>query len=130
MPVWAQIVLVLCAVAVTLALVPVLLAFRRAAERTDRVLALAEQELRPLLGELQELTHDLRTLSRQASGELDRVGAVLQRAHDVSDGVGRVLIAVAGLTRMGQMVKVAAGVRTGLEVFVHRWRKQRGGHHD
>ncbi len=123
---WAQLVLVVCAVAVTLALVAALVAMRRASERAERLLALAEQELRPLATEMHELMEEVHALSHEARGELVRVGALTERMEDLSGGLGRVLGAVAGLTRAGQLVGVAAGLKTGLDVFLHRLRKQQG----
>jgi ABC-type transporter Mla subunit MlaD len=123
---WVQIVLVLCVIAMTIALVPALLALRRASERAERVLMLAEQELRPLVGQAQALTEELRELSQQARGEMTRVGVLTQRAEEVTDGLGRMLSAVAGLTRAGQLVGVAASLKTGLDVFLQRLRKQQG----
>jgi hypothetical protein len=127
---WVQIVLVLCVVAITIALVPSLLALRRASERAERVLILAEQELRPLIGQAQALAEEMRELSQRARGEMVRVGALTQRAEEVADGMGRVLSAVGGLTRAGQLVGVAASLKTGLEVFLQRLRKQQGENHE
>jgi hypothetical protein len=127
---WVQIVLVLCVLAMTIALVPALLAVRRASERAERVLMLAEQELRPLIGQAQALAEEMRELSQRARGEMVRVGTLTQRAEEVADGMGRVLSAVAGLTRAGQLVGVAASLKTGLEVFLQRLRKQQGENHE
>lgn len=123
---WVQITLAVCAVVVTVALVPALVALRRAGERAERVLALAEQELRPLAAEVRGLVEESRALSHEARGEVARVGALAERIVDLSGGLGRVLAAVAGLTRAGQIVGVAAGLKTGLDVFLHRLRKQQG----
>ena len=123
---WGQIVLVLCAVAITIALVPALLALRRAGERAERVLGLAEQELRPLVGQTQTLLEELRELSHEARGEMARVGALTQRAEDVTEGLGRALSAVSALTRAGQLVGVAASLKTGLDVFLQRLRRHQG----
>lgn len=128
MQVWAQALIVLCVVAVTVALVPMLLAFRRAAERTDRVLAIAEQELRPLVGQLQALVDDLRLTSQDVREEVGRLGSLAEQVHGLSTGVTRVLSAVAGLTRAGQLVGVAAGIKSGLDVFLNRLRKQGENH--
>lgn len=127
---WAQLVIVVCVLAVTVALVAALVALRRAGERADRVLALAEQELKPLAEEAEGLLRDVRSLSREARGEVERMSVLTERAQDLSDGVGRVLAAVAGLTRAGQLVGVIAGVRAGLDVFLHRLRKQQGDNHE
>jgi ABC-type transporter Mla subunit MlaD len=123
---WGQIVLVLCVVAITIALVPALLALRRASERAERLLGLAEQELRPLAGQTQTLLEELREFSHEARGEMVRVGALTQRVEDVTEGLGRALSAVSGLTRAGQLVGVAAGLKTGLDVFLQRLRRHQG----
>jgi hypothetical protein len=126
---WAQAVIVACVVAVTVVLVPTLIALRRAAERGERVLAAAERDLGPLTEHLKILVDEFQSLSRDARAEVARVGALAERAEDVAVGVGRVLSAVAGLTRAGQLVGVAAGLKTGLDVFLHRLRKQEGDNH-
>lgn len=123
---WAQIVVVVCIVVVTVVLVPAVVALRRAAERLESVLALAERELQPLAEQVQALVDDLRGASREARDELERLGTLAERAHDLSEGLGRVLSAVSGLTRAGQLVGVAAGLKTGLDMFLHRLRKERG----
>jgi uncharacterized protein YoxC len=130
MHLWAQAVLVLCVLVVTVALVPALLALRRAAERSERVLALVEQELTPLAEEVRGLVDDVRGLSQEARGEIARIIGLAERARDMSDGLSRVLAAVAGLTRAGQFVGVAAGIKTGLDVFLHRLRKPQGDDHE
>ncbi|MGH7392338.1 MAG: hypothetical protein ACREM3_23200 [Candidatus Rokuibacteriota bacterium] len=130
MPPWAQAVIVLCVVAVTVALIPALLAIRRAAERSERVLAVAERDLAPLGEHLKSLVDEFRSLSRDARAELGRVAELTDRAEEVATGIGRVLTAVSGLTRAGQLVGVAAGLKTGLDVFLHRLRKQEGDHHE
>lgn len=130
MHLWAQALLILCVLVVTIALVPVLLAVRRVAERTERVLALVEQELPPLAGEVRGLVEDMRALSQEARGEVVRLAELAERARDVSAGVSRALAAVTGLTRAGQLVGVAAGIKTGLDVFLHRLRKTQGDDHE
>jgi len=126
---WAQAAIVVCVVAVTVALVPALLAIRRAAERGERVLAAAERDLGPLTEHVKALVEEFRSLSHDTRVEVARMGALADRAEDVASGIARVLGAVAGLTRAGQLVGVAAGIKTGLDVFLHRLRKQGGDHH-
>jgi len=120
---WLQGVVLLCLIAVTVALIPAILALRRSAERAERVLAILEGELRPLVGEVRGLVHELRDLSTEARGEMQRIGGLTDRAQDAVEGVSRVLAAVTGLTRAGQLVGVAAGLKTGLEVFLSRLRR-------
>jgi uncharacterized protein YoxC len=126
---WAQAVLVLCALVLTAALVPAIVALRRAARRAETVLTIVEQELRPLIGQVHALTDEVRTLTREASREVERVGEVTERVNAVADGIGRVVTGLAGLTRVGQLFGVAAGLKRGLDVFVSRFSRNQGGHH-
>ncbi len=129
MPFWVQLLLSLAAFALLLALVAAVWALRRMAQRAEAVLTIIEQELRPLIGQALALTEDVRTLTREASRELERVGAVTDRVDDIATGLSRVVGTLSSLTRAGQIVGVAAGLKKGLEVFVHRFRHQ-GDHHE
>lgn len=129
MPFWVQLLLSLAAFALLLALVAAVWALRRMAQRAEAVLTIIEQELRPLIGQALALTEDVRTLTREASRELERVGAVTDRVDDIATGLSRFVGTLSGLTRAGQIVGVAAGLKKGLEVFVHRFRHQ-GDHHE
>ncbi len=126
---WLQAVLVACAVVLTAAAVPALLALRRMARRAETVLIIVEQELRPLIGQAHALTEDVRTLTREAKEEIERVGEVTERVNAVADGVGRAVTGLAGLARAGQLIGVAAGLKKGLDVFVSRFSKNQGDHH-
>lgn len=130
MQLWAQVVLVACAVALAVVLVPAILALRRAAERAERLMAIAEMELGPLLGQSQGLVDELRTFSKEARGEIARVGALAERIQDMTDGISRVLTAVAGLTRAGQVIGMAASLKSGVDMFLHRMRKPSGERHE
>jgi uncharacterized protein YoxC len=129
MHVWAQLTVVGCLVALTIALVAVLVATRRAIARAETVLTIVEQELRPLIGQAHALTEDVRVLTREASQEIERVGEVTERVNAVAEGVGRAVNGLAGLTRAGQLIGVAAGLKKGFDVFVHRMTKEQGDHH-
>ena len=109
MPFWVQLILSLASLALLLALVAAVWALRGVAQRAEAVLAIVEQELRPVIGQAVALTEDVRSLTRDASRELERVGAVTDRA--------------------GQIVGVAAGLKKGIDVFVQRLRQQ-GDHHE
>jgi len=126
---WALAVLVACAVALTAALVSVLLALRQTVGRAERVLTIVEQELRPLLGQVHALSNDMRTLTREAKDEIERVGEVTERVNAVAEGVGRAVNGLAGLTRAGQLIGMAAGLKKGFDVFVARLSKEQGDHH-
>ena len=129
MPFWVQLLLSLAAFALLLALVAAVWALRRMAQRAEAVLTIVEQELRPLIGQALALTEDVRTLTREAGRELERVGAVTDRVDDIATGLSRFVGTLSGLTRAGQIVGVAAGLKKGLDVFVHRFRHQ-GDHHE
>ncbi|HZO39931.1 MAG TPA: hypothetical protein VFE97_11985 [Methylomirabilota bacterium] len=129
MPFWVQMLLSLAAFALLVALVAAVWALRGVAQRAEAVLAIVEQELRPLVGQALALTEDVRGLTREAGRELERLGAVTDRVEDVATGVGRVVMTLGSLTRAGQIVGVAAGLKKGIDVFVHRLRHQ-GDHHE
>jgi len=129
MPFWVRLLLSLSTFALLLALVAAVWALRRMAQRAEAVLTIIEQELRPLIGQALALTEDVRTLTREASRELERVGAVTDRVDDIATGLSRVVGTLSSLTRAGQLVGVAAGLKKGLDVFVHRFRHQ-GDHHE
>ena len=132
MPFWFSIVLALCAVAITGALVAAIVAAVGAIRRAERVMAVVERavdrDLPPLLRGLRELTDELRRLSHGATAELDRIGEITGRVREITDGTARLLGALAGLTRVGTLVGIAGGVKTGVEVFLHRLRRRGDGH--
>jgi hypothetical protein len=131
---WFYPVVALCVVALTAALVVALVAFARLGRRAERVLAVVERELEhdvpPLLGDLRELSGELRRLGQGANAELDRLGRITERVQEVADSTAHVVHGLSGLTRAGQLVGIAAGVKTGVEVFLHRLRTQRGDGHE
>jgi uncharacterized protein YoxC len=129
MPFWVQMLLSLAAFALLVALVAAVWALRGVAQRAEAVLAIVEQEIRPLVGQALALTEDVRGLTREASRELERVGAVTDRVEDIATGLGRIVTTLGSLTRAGQIVGVAAGLKRGIEVFAHRLRHQ-GDHHE
>ena len=129
MPFWVQMLLSLAAFALLVALVAAVWALRGVAQRAEAVLAIVEQELRPLIGQGLALTEDVRGLTREAGRELERVGAVTDRIEVVAAGLGRIVTTLGTLTRAGQIVGVAAGLKRGIDVFVHRLRHQ-GDHHE
>lgn len=132
MPVWFYAVLACCALALTVALVAAVAAAVGAVRRAERVLAALQREIDhdvpPLLGGLRELVEDLRRLSRGATAELDRIGEITGRVQDVTDSASRVIGAVSGFTRAGQLVGIATGLKAGVDVFLNRWRQRGDGH--
>jgi uncharacterized protein YoxC len=130
MPPWLALILAVCAVALTVALVWAIWAFGRLGRRAERVLAVVEQELErdvpPLVSNLRELTGELRVLSAGLNTEVERIGLITERVQEVADAAAGLLTALSGLTRAGQLIGIAAGVKTGVDVFLHRLRKPRG----
>ena len=125
MPFWAEVMLVLSAIAVAAAIVWVLLAVRRAVERAERVLGILEEELRPLVGQVHAVAEDVRGVLQETTRELERVEMITDQVHTIADRVGGILGALSGFARAGQLVSVAVGVKKGLDVFVHRMRRGR-----
>jgi type II secretory pathway component PulK len=118
-------IIVLCVVAVSAVLVWTLLALRKTALRAESVLRMVEREIWPVLGQIEHLIAELRDLSQGAKEELSKIRVVVRRAENVSITVSKVLLAVGGLTRHGQDVSLAAGVKKGLDVFVRRLKATR-----
>ena len=125
---WTEIILSLCAIAVTAAIVWVLVGVRRAVERVDGVLGILEQELRPLVGQAHALTEDVRRVLQEATRELERIEMITDQVQAIADRTGALLGALGGLTRVGQLVSMVVGLKKGLDVFIERFRKQ-GDHH-
>jgi uncharacterized protein YoxC len=126
---WFQAILAFGFAALVIVLIMTLFAVRRAIVRTEAVLGIVEQELRPLVAETHALLGEVRALTRQANREMDRVGIIGERVEDVAVGVGRLVSALGGLTRVGQVLGLAAGLKKGLDVFLDRFQKGQGDHH-
>src|SRR5262245_30645530 len=118
----AQGVVVICIAVLSAALVSTLLALRKTALRAESVLHQVEQEIRPMVGQLESLTVELRDLSKSANQEMARISTVVRRADDISVKVSRLVAAVGALTTLGQYAGLISGVKTGLDVFVRRLR--------
>jgi uncharacterized protein YoxC len=126
---WLTLALALSIVAVSAALVFAILSLRQVFERLRAILVVVEQEVGPLATEARGLTTDARDLTRETTRELRRTGEVLDQVHEAAAGVARVVNALAKLTRAGQLVGLATGLRRGVDVFVERFRKNGGAHH-
>jgi len=125
---WLALGLLGCAVALTVALVSAILALRAALRRADAVLTIVEQELRPLIGQAHGLTEDVRDLTRESRREVARIGEVTEDVQRVTGALARVASGLAGLSRAGQLIGLAAGLRRGVDAFVSRLRRE-GDHH-
>jgi uncharacterized protein YoxC len=117
-------VILACVVALTIVLMSTLLSIKKTALRAESVLAQVEREIRPMASELESLTGELQKLSRNANDNLQRIGGIVDRVEDISVQAARVAGAVAGLTRIGQYAGMAAGVKRGVEVFLHRLKER------
>ena len=117
-------VILACIVALTIVLISTLLSLRKTALRAESVLAQVEREIRPLVSEIESLTAELQKLSRNANDNLQRIGGVVDRVEDISVQAARLVGVVGGLTRIGQYAGMAAGVKRGVEVFIHRLKER------
>jgi uncharacterized protein YoxC len=118
----AQVVLVACAVVLTVALVVTLAAIRRATSRAEVVLQLVEREIRPLASQIEALAAETRTLSQSANRELERVSGVVRRVEETSRKIARVVGVVNSLASFRGVSGVGSGVKRALGVFVSRLR--------
>ena len=118
----AQIVIVVCAVVLTVALIVTLAAIRRAASRAEIVLQLVEREIRPLASQVEALAAEVRTLSQTANRELERVSGVVRRVEETSRKIARVVGVVNSLASFRGVTGVGSGVKRALGVFVSRLR--------
>lgn len=119
-----QTVVLVCIVALTVALVIALVALRRTVQRAEAVLAVVEREIRPVATQLESLAEELRGLSRQATRELERVSSVVRKVEDVSLAVVRIAGAVSTATQLGRVVGAAMGLRRGFRVAASRLRRK------
>ena len=120
-----QVVLALCVVAVSVVLVATLLAVRKLTLRADSVLAVVEREIRPMLGQVEALTTELRELAHDAGEDLKRVRVVVGRAEEVSLQASHVAVTLGSLTRYGQYASMALGLKRGIGAFVRMLRAPR-----
>ena len=119
---WLQLVAAACAVALTVALVAVLIALRRSLVRLGAVLAVVERELRPLVTQVQGLVEELKGIGHKANREIDRIGVIARRGEQIAESLGRIAAVVGEATRFGQAVGLILGLRKGLAIFAKRWR--------
>jgi uncharacterized protein YoxC len=119
-----ELIIALCAVAATVALVAALRALRKTAGRADEVLHLVEREIRPMAGQIESLAEEVRTLAQNANANMDRIAVVVHRADEISYQIARFAVALSGFTRLGSYTAVAAGVKRGLDVFIKRLRSR------
>lgn len=119
-----ELIIALCAVAATVALVAALRALRKTAGRADEVLHLVEREIRPMASQIESLAEEVRTLAQNANANMDRLAVVVHRADEISYQMARLAVTLSGFTRLGSYTAVAAGVKRGLDVFIKRLRSR------
>jgi uncharacterized protein YoxC len=125
---WVQAVFALGFLALVAVLVVTVLSVRRAVVRAEAVLGIVEQELRPLVADTHALLGEVRGLTRQANREMDRVGAIGERIEEAAGGFGKLVGALGGLTRVGQVLGLVAGIKKGVDVFLYRYGRAQGDH--
>ena len=116
----AQAIIVVCVVALTVALIFTLVSVRRTVSRTDAILAIVEREIRPMATQVEALAEEVRGLTRQVTREIERVSVVVRRLEDISAAVVKVGSLASTLTNVGRMAGVAVALKRGLDVFVSR----------
>src|SRR5258705_6225003 len=84
MPFWVQMLLSLAAFALLVALVAAVWALRGVAQRAEAVLAIVEQEPRPVIRPAVAPTEGVPSLTRDASRQLHRVRAGPHPGHDLA----------------------------------------------
>lgn len=117
-------ILILCAIAITVALVTVLFSLKRLIDRGEAVLALVEREVRPTASQLGALTEELRGVSHQVTLELARIGLITRRLEDITATIAKVVGVVGGIAQVTRLGGVAIGLQRGLGVFLSRLRKR------
>jgi uncharacterized protein YoxC len=117
---WAVTIVVLCLIALTVAIVMVLISFRRVLQRAESVLGIVEREIRPMAAQLGALTEEFRGLSHQVALEVERLGVVTKRVDEITATVAKIVGVLAGLSKIGEIAVIGSGLRRGLGVFVSR----------
>ena len=117
-------ILILCAIAITVALVTVLFSLKRLIDRGEAVLALVEREIRPTASQLGALTEELRGVSHQVTLELARIGLITRRLEDITATIAKVVGVVGGIAQVTRLGGVAIGLQRGLSVFLSRLKKR------
>jgi hypothetical protein len=112
----AQVVLVLCAVVLTVAMVVTLASIRRAATRAETVLQLVEREIRPLASQVEGLAAEVRPPDGQS--ELQR--SVGGAAGSISFKIAREVGVANSLASFRGVTSVSSGLKRALGVFVSR----------
>src|SRR5262245_15580649 len=129
MNLWWQVPLVLCGLALGVALVAAIVALRKTLHRAEQLLARVEQELPPTVEGRRALAREAQPATHGAGNCVARGSAGVDRVGQVAEGVGGLVGGRAGLTRVGQRVGLAVGLRKGVDVFSRRLAGPKGGGH-
>jgi uncharacterized protein YoxC len=124
---WWLIPLIVCAVALTIALVAAVMALRRTLLRLEQVLAVVEVKLGPTLEDVRGLTQEAQAVTRDARRSVARLSTMIEHISQVTASVGAFVMGVRGFTQVGQLVGMAVAVKRGVNVFAQRLRGSRRG---
>jgi uncharacterized protein YoxC len=108
---WWQIPLILCAIALTIALVAAVVALRHTLQRLEQVLAVLEAKLGPTMEDIRGLTQEAQAVTHDARSSVARLSAMIEHINQVTESVGAFVVGLRGLTQVGQLV---------VNVFVRR----------
>jgi uncharacterized protein YoxC len=129
MSLWWQVPLVLCAIALSVALVAAVLTLRQTLQQAGRLLARLDRELGPTLADTRGLNQEAQATTHEARYGATRITAIIDHVGQVTESVGAVALGLRGFTRAGQIIGLASAARKGLEVFIQRLTMPRGGKH-
>jgi uncharacterized protein YoxC len=124
---WWLIPLIVCAVALTIALVAAVMALRRTLLRLEQVLAVVEVKLGPTLEDVRGLTQEAQAVTRDARHSVARLSTMIEHISQVTASVGAFVMGVRGFTQVGQLVGMAVAVKRGVNVFAQRLTGSRRG---
>ena len=92
---WWQIPLILCAIALTVALVAAVMALRRTLQRLEQVLAVLEAKLGPTLEDIRGLTQEAQAVTSDTRNTVARLSAMIEHASHVTESVGAFVVGCA-----------------------------------
>ena len=124
---WWLIPLIVCAVALTIALVAAVITLRRTLQRLEQVLAVVEVKLGPTLEDVRGLTQEAQAVTLDARNSVARLSTMIEHISQVTASVGAFVVGVRGFTQVGQLVGTAVAVKKGMNVFVQRLGRPRRG---
>jgi uncharacterized protein YoxC len=120
-----QVLLQICAVIVTMALVAIAVVAVRAMarfEKTSEELGRTAEAIRESIGQVQSITHEAKELIGSLGGAVQQIRGTASRFQDLGDRAARLSTSVLEEveTPVRTVVAVARGVRSGTSVFFER----------